>query len=341
MKSELKTKEKQILTVVPFPDEEDFAGDDLCRKIPADGGCERKTFPAEEAVRPDVFLAEKLGKTRSAVKKLIDEGLVTVGGVPVKAGRTLKAGEEISVILPAAKKLDLEPENIPIDIVYQDADIAVINKPQGLTMHAGNGNESHTLVNALLYHLDSLSGINGVVRPGIVHRIDKDTSGLLVVAKNDAAHLSLAGQIQSKTCARIYLALLEGNVKEDSGTIATNIGRSDKNRTMMAVVERGRRAVTHYEVLERFGNYTLVRFRLETGRTHQIRVHAKYIGHPVVGDPVYGYKNQKFKLNGQLLHAETLSLDHPVTGERMTFHAPLPDYFENVLIALRAKGEAK
>ena len=341
MKSELKTKEKQILTVVPFTDEEDFAGDDLCREIPADGGCERKTFPAEEAVRPDVFLAEKLGKTRSAVKKLIDEGLVTVGGVPVKAGRTLKAGEEISVILPAAKKLDLEPENIPIDIVYQDADIAVINKPQGLTVHAGNGNESHTLVNALLYHLDSLSGINGVVRPGIVHRIDKDTSGLLVVAKNDAAHLSLAGQIQSKTCARIYLALLEGNVKEDSGTIATNIGRSDKNRTMMAVVERGRRAVTHYEVLERFGNYTLVRFRLETGRTHQIRVHAKYIGHPVVGDPVYGYKNQKFKLNGQLLHAETLSLDHPVTGERMTFHAPLPDYFENVLIALRAKGEAK
>ncbi len=341
MKNELKTKEKQILPGVPFPDEEDLADDELCREIPADGGCERKTFPAEEAVRPDVFLAEKLGKTRSAVKKLIDEGLVTVGGVPVKAGRTLKAGEEISVILPAAKKLDLEPENIPIGIVYQDADIAVINKPQGLTVHAGNGNESHTLVNALLYHLDSLSGINGVVRPGIVHRIDKDTSGLLVVAKNDAAHLSLAGQIQSKTCARIYLALLEGNVKEDSGTIATNIGRSDKNRTMMAVVERGRRAVTHYEVLERFGNYTLVRFRLETGRTHQIRVHAKYIGHPVVGDPVYGYKNQKFKLNGQLLHAETLSLDHPVTGERMTFHAPLPDYFENVLIALRAKGEAK
>ena len=341
MKNDLKTTENQMLSSDLFPDGEDPADDDLCPPIPDGSVCERRTFPAEEAVRPDVFLAEKLGKTRSAVKKLIDDGFVTVGGVPVKAGRTLKAGEEISVILPAAKKLDLEPEDIPIDIVYQDSDIAVIDKPQGLTVHAGNGNESHTLVNALLYRLDSLSGINGVVRPGIVHRIDKDTSGLLVVAKNDAAHLSLAGQIQNKTCARIYLALLEGNVEDDSGTIATNIGRSDKNRTMMAVVERGRRAVTHYEVLERFGNYTLVRFRLETGRTHQIRVHAKYIGHPVVGDPVYGYKNQKFRLNGQLLHAETLSLDHPVTGERMTFHAPLPDYFENVLISLRAKEGRK
>ena len=292
---------------------------------------------AEGEVRADVWLSEKLGKTRSAVKKLVDEGRVTSGGAPVKAGRTLRAGEEIVVVLPPPVRLDLEPENIPVGIVYQDSSIAVIDKPQGLTVHAGNGNESHTLVNALLYHLDSLSGINGVVRPGIVHRIDKDTSGLLVVAKNDEAHLSLAAQIRDKTCARIYLALLEGNVREDAGTIATNIGRSEKNRTMMAVTERGRRAVTHFEVVERFGEYTLVRFRLETGRTHQIRVHAKYIGHPVVGDPVYGYKNQKFRLNGQLLHAERLSLDHPVTGERLTFCAPLPDYFQNVLELLRRR----
>ena len=278
-----------------------------------------------------MFLSEKLDKTRSAVKKLVDDGEITVGGNKVKAGRVLKIGEEIFVNIPDPVKLDLEAENIPLDIIYQDKDIAIINKPQGMTVHAGNGTHGSTLVNALLYHLDSLSGINGVIRPGIVHRIDKDTSGLLVVAKNDAAHLSLSEQIKNKTCHRIYLALLEGTVKQNDGIIDTFIGRSDKNRTMMAVKDSGRRAVTHFKVLKRYKEFTFAEFKLETGRTHQIRVHCKYIGHPIVGDPVYGYEKQKFKLNGQLLHAWKLELTHPSTGERMSFEAPLPDYFQAVL----------
>ena len=292
---------------------------------------ENKIIIADKSERLDVFLSEKLDKTRSAVKKLVDDGEITVNGNKVKAGRTLKIGEEISVNIPDPVKLDLEAENIPLDIIYQDNDIAIINKPQGMTVHAGNGTHGSTLVNALLYHLDSLSGINGVIRPGIVHRIDKDTSGLLVVAKNDAAHLSLSEQIKNKTCHRIYLALLEGTVKQNDGVIDTFIGRSDKNRTMMAVKDSGRRAVTHFKVLKRYKEFTFAEFKLETGRTHQIRVHCKYIGHPIVGDPVYGYEKQKFKLNGQLLHAWKLELTHPSTGERMSFEAPLPDYFQAVL----------
>ena len=292
---------------------------------------ENKIIIADKSERLDVFLSEKLDKTRSAVKKLVDDGEITVGGNKVKAGRVLKIGEEISVNIPDPVKLDLEAENIPLDIIYQDKDIAIINKPQGMTVHAGNGTHGSTLVNALLYHLDSLSGINGVIRSGIVHRIDKDTSGLLVVAKNDAAHLSLSEQIKNKTCHRIYLALLEGTVKQNDGIIDTFIGRSDKNRTMMAVKDSGRRAVTHFKVLKRYKEFTFAEFKLETGRTHQIRVHCKYIGHPIVGDPVYGYEKQKFKLNGQLLHAWKLELTHPSTGERMSFEAPLPDYFQAVL----------
>lgn len=292
---------------------------------------ENRIIIADKSERLDVFLSEKLDKTRSAVKKLVDDGEITVNGNKVKAGRTLKIGEEIFVSIPDPVKLDLEAENIPLDIIYQDKDIAIINKPQGMTVHAGNGTHGSTLVNALLYHLDSLSGINGVIRPGIVHRIDKDTSGLLVVAKNDAAHLSLSDQIKNKTCHRIYLALLEGTVKQNDGVIDTFIGRSDKNRTMMAVKDSGRRAVTHFKVLKRYKEFTFAEFRLETGRTHQIRVHCKYIGHPIVGDPVYGYEKQKFKLNGQLLHAWKLELTHPSTGERMSFEAPLPDYFQAVL----------
>ena len=292
---------------------------------------ENKIIIADKSERLDVFLSEKLDKTRSAVKKLVDDGEITVGGNKVKAGRVLKIGEEIAVNIPDPVKLDLEAENIPLDIIYQDKDIAIINKPQGMTVHAGNGTHGSTLVNALLYHLDSLSGINGVIRPGIVHRIDKDTSGLLVVAKNDAAHLSLSEQIKNKTCHRIYLALLEGTVKQNDGIIDTFISRSDKNRTMMAVKDSGRRAVTHFKVLKRYKEFTFAEFKLETGRTHQIRVHCKYIGHPIVGDPVYGYEKQKFKLNGQLLHAWKLELTHPSTGERMSFEAPLPDYFQAVL----------
>lgn len=295
-------------------------------------------FSVEAEQRLDVFLAEKTQKTRSAIKKLCDDGKVLVDGKsPKKAGDGLKVGSIVEIEIPDAVKLSTEAENIPIDIVYQDADIAVINKPQGLTVHTGNGVHGSTLVNALLYHLDSLSGINGVLRPGIVHRIDKDTSGLLVVAKNDKAHLSLSEQIKDKTCGRIYVALLEGVLKNDRGTVDTFIGRSAKNRTMMAVTNDGRRAVTHYEVIKRYGAYTLCRFKLETGRTHQIRVHSKHLGHPIVGDPVYNTKVDKFGLKGQLLHAERLELTHPSTGERMSFTAPMPEYFTNVLNLLEKK----
>ena len=297
-------------------------------------------FSVETEQRLDVFLAEKTQKTRSAIKKLCDDGKVKVDGKPPKkAGDSLKVGSNVEIEIPDAVKLSTEAEDIPIDIVYQDSDIAVINKPQGLTVHTGNGVHGSTLVNALLYHLDSLSGINGVLRPGIVHRIDKDTSGLLVVAKNDKAHLSLSEQIKDKTCGRIYVALLEGVLKSDKGTVDTFIGRSQKNRTMMAVTSDGRRAVTHYEVIKRYGAYTLCRFKLETGRTHQIRVHSKHLGHPIVGDPVYNTKADKFGLKGQLLHAERLELTHPTTGERMSFNAEMPEYFANVFNILDKKNK--
>ncbi|MBO5713463.1 MAG: RluA family pseudouridine synthase [Clostridia bacterium] len=285
--------------------------------------------------RIDSFLAEELPYSRSKIKKLIDDGKITVLGKKVKAKYEVKVGDVINIEEAEPELLDLEPINEPIDIVYQDSDVAVINKPQGLTVHAGNGVKGYTLVNLLLYHLDSLSGINGVIRPGIVHRIDKDTSGLLVVAKNDTAHVSLANQIAEKTCYRTYVALLEGVLKNDEGVIETYIGRSDSNRTMMAVKNSGRIAITNYKVLKRFENYTYCEFKLQTGRTHQIRVHAKHIGHPIVGDPVYGYKNQKFNLNGQLLHAISLEFTHPTLLKRMKFNAPIPEYFQNVLTKLK------
>ena len=288
---------------------------------------------AEERV--DVYLAKSLGYTRSHVKKLCDTGCVKLKGKEIKSNKALKNGDEILVELPENKSLDVEPENLPIKIVYQDDDIAVIDKAQGMTVHAGNGTEGKTLVNALLYHLDNLSGINGVIRPGIVHRIDKNTSGLLVVAKNDKAHVSLAEQIANKTCKRIYYALLEGVLKEDSGTIRTFIGRNSKDRTKMAVVSSGREAVTDFKVVKRFEAYTLCEFSLRTGRTHQIRVHSKHIGHPVVGDKEYGYKNQKFKLDGQLLHARKLTFIHPTTGKQVSFESDLPDYFLRVLKSIK------
>lgn len=286
--------------------------------------------------RIDVFLAENTDLTRSHINKLIENGNVLLNGKVVKKSSSVKIGDVIEVTVDDPIELDLSPVNMPLDIVYQDSDIAVINKPQGLTVHAGGGTHGDTLVNYLLYHLDSLSGINGVVRPGIVHRIDKDTSGLLVVAKNDNAHLSLQKQIQNKTCKRNYIALLEGNLKNDSGHISTLIGRSEKDRKLMAVVTHGgRAATTDYKVLQRFNGYTLCEFMLGTGRTHQIRVHAKYLGYPIVGDKSYGIKKQKFDLEGQLLHAYKLTLTHPTTGEEMVFEAPLPDYFENILKILR------
>ncbi len=291
--------------------------------------------------RADVFVSGAAGLTRSAVKKLAEGGHIFADGVPVKAGQMLKAGTVVAVDIPPPVPIAAQPEDIPVEIVYEDEDIAVVNKPQGMTVHAGAGRTEGTLVNALLYRLRALSGINGAIRPGIVHRIDKDTSGLLVVAKNDAAHLSLAAQIAEKSCKREYLALLEGVLKEDRGHISTLIGRDPKDRLKMAVLPAGgRRAETDFFVEERFAANTLVRFSLGTGRTHQIRVHAKYLGHPVVGDPVYGYKKQRFALEGQLLHAFRLTLTHPKTGERMTFAAPLPAYFQRVLEIVRRERES-
>ena len=285
----------------------------------------------EECGRLDVFLSLKTEFTRSHVKKLCEDSFVFVNGKAVKANKMLKGGDKVEVAIPEAKNSPVEACDIPLDIIYQDNDLAVINKPQGLTVHAGNGTNELTLVNALLYHLDSLSGINGVIRPGIVHRIDKNTSGLLVVAKNDKAHVYLSKQISEKTCKRVYLALLEGVLKQDEGTITTFINRNVKDRTKMSVSSFGREAITDFKVIKRYTNYTLCEFSLKTGRTHQIRVHAKHIGHPVVGDPEYGYKNQKFKLNGQLLHAYKLSFVHPTSGKVMEFTCELPDYFTSVL----------
>ena len=298
---------------------------------------DKRLFVAEEnCKRLDVFLSEQTDEvSRSRLKKLIEEGHVYVDGVVVtKAGESVKAGSSVALTIPEAAEYSVQPENIPIDIVYEDKDFAVVNKPQGMTVHVGNGTSSGTLVNALLYALDSLSGVGGVLRPGIVHRIDKDTTGLLVVAKNDKAHVSLASQIAEKTCHRTYYALLEGNLKEDSGRVITDIGRHPTERLKMAVLPggKGKRAVTDFQTVARFGGeYTLCKFDLQTGRTHQIRVHAKHLGHPVACDPVYGYKKQKLKADGQLLHAYRLELTHPSNGERMAFTSPLPPVFADIL----------
>ncbi|MBQ2894575.1 MAG: RluA family pseudouridine synthase [Clostridia bacterium] len=290
--------------------------------------------------RLDAFLAENTNLTRSHIQKVMADGGVTVNGkVVTKASTSVKEDAEIVVTLPEEIPLDIPAQNIPLDIVYQDEHLAVINKPQGMTVHPANNVFTDTLVNALLFHVTDLSGINGVLRPGIVHRLDKDTSGLLVVAKNDVAHVELQKQIQAKTCKRIYWALLEGVLKQDDGIVDAPIGRCPTDRKKMDVVADGRSAQTHYTVVERFATHTLVQFELKTGRTHQIRVHAsKVLHHPVVGDKTYGYKAQKFALDGQLLHAKTLSFVHPHTGQEMTFSAPLPDYFQRVLTTLRNKN---
>ena len=298
---------------------------------------DQRLFVAEEnCKRLDVFISDQTEDfTRSRLKKLIEDGQVCVNGVTVKkAGVEIKRGDSVTVQIPEAVEYSVKPENIPIDIVYEDGDFAVVNKAQGMTVHMGNGNESGTLVNALLYALDSLSGIGGVLRPGIVHRIDKDTTGLLVVAKNDKAHVSLAAQIAEKNCHRTYYALLEGNLKEEKGRVVTDIGRHPTERLKMAVLPegKGKIAITDFETVAHFGaDFTLCKFDLQTGRTHQIRVHAKHLGHPVAGDPVYGYKKQKVKADGQLLHAWRLELTHPTTGERMVFNAPLPPAFQEIL----------
>ena len=295
------------------------------------------TYVANEQIRLDVFLAKETGASRSNIKTVVESDGVFVNGVlRKKSGFELKEGDEVEFTLPEPKTLDVEPNSeIKLNIVYEDEHFAVINKPQGMVVHpASSYQKNDTLVNALLADLDKLSSINGVIRPGIVHRLDKDTSGLIVVAKTDEAHKSLASQIEKKTARRIYFGLCDGNFKEDNGTIDAPIARNKRDRKKMGIDPDGRRAVTHYTVLERFGKYTLVRFELETGRTHQIRVHSSHIHHPIVGDEVYGGSTALYK-NGQLLHARQLVLIHPITGEGMTFDAELPDYFEKVLEKLR------
>lgn len=296
-----------------------------------------ETIKITNSSRLDVALSERTGKTRSAIKQLIEKGNVLVNGnPPKKSGEAVKAGDEITITVPDAVER-IEKKDIPIEILYEDADVAVINKPQGLTVHPAGGNHTDTLVNALMFRLDSLSGINGEIRPGIVHRLDKDTSGVMIVAKNDEAHLSLSRQIADRTVVKEYVAILEGNLTPDEGRIETKIGRSPRDRKQMAVTPDGRTAITEWRVITRFKENCFALFRILTGRTHQIRVHAKYLGHPVVGDKTYGFKKQKFALDGQLLHAYRLTVTHPKSGERLTFTAPLPAYFVKVYDTLAAK----
>lgn len=290
----------------------------------------------EAGMRADVALAQLLEITRSNMQKLLEEGRAVRGQKVIKSNYRVKAGEEIQVNLPEPQPLDVQPEDIPLDIIYEDDDVVVVNKARGMVVHPAAGNYNGTLVNALLYHCKNLSGINGVIRPGIVHRLDKDTSGIMICAKNDSAHLSLSEQIQSKTAQRTYLAVVRGNVKNDSGIIETQIARDKNDRKKMAVVtEGGRQAITEYEVAERFGKYTVVKCRLKTGRTHQIRVHMEYLGYPLVGDPKYSPMKTPFAINGQALHSLTLSFTHPRTGERLTFEAPLPEDMKKILTRLR------
>lgn len=291
----------------------------------------------EDDERLDLYLSQELNNvSRSYIQKLIKEGLVKVNDKVAKAKYAVCEGDHIQVYLPEPKKLEIEAENIPIDIVYEDDDVAVVNKPQGMVVHPAPGNYSGTLVNALLYHLNSLSSINGIIRPGIVHRIDKDTSGLLMIAKNDLAHEELSKQLKAHTINRIYNALVDGNIKEEKGTIDAPIGRHPVDRKKMTVINlNSKEAVTHFRILERFGQYTLIEAKLETGRTHQIRVHMSFINHPVTGDPVYGGKNQRFKTNGQLLHAKTIGFIHPRTKEYLEFDSALPEHFIRILNILR------
>ncbi|MHC5252007.1 RluA family pseudouridine synthase [Listeria kieliensis] len=299
----------------------------------------KKNVQVEENLngeRLDKALSTLTGESRSLVQMLIKKQAVLVNGEKTKANYKVKTGDELSYEIEEPEELSVSPENIPLDIYYEDVDVLVVNKPQGMVVHPSAGHSTGTLVNALLYHCTDLSGINGVIRPGIVHRIDKDTSGLLMVAKNDVAHESLSEQLKAKTSDRIYLALVHGDIKHQKGTIEAPIGRAKEDRKKMAVVADGKEARTHFEVLERFGDYTLVKCELDTGRTHQIRVHMKYIGHPLAGDPKYGPKNT-LAGNGQFLHASELGFLHPRTGGALHFKAPLPENFEAALKQLREK----
>ena len=294
----------------------------------------------EAGVRLDVFLAAALENTsRSAAQKLLEAGAVTLDGKPLRKQDKTVAGADYAVVLPEVKPVAVEARAMPLDVVWEDADLLVLNKPKGVVVHPAPGHWDDTLVNALLYHCrDDLSGINGELRPGIVHRIDKDTSGLLIVAKNDFAHQALAAQLQDHSLSRVYDAIVCGGIREDEGTVDAPIGRHPTDRKKMAVtVKNSRRAVTHYEVVERFDGYTRIRCRLETGRTHQIRVHMAYKNHPILGDTVYGRAKPELGQTSQCLHAGSLTFRHPRTGEPVTVTCPLPDYFEEVLAKLRGR----
>lgn len=293
-------------------------------------------------IRIDRFISEHMDDiSRSYIQKLIKDGLVTVNLKPVKANYKVKEGERVEISLPEPVSLDVEPQNIPLDILYEDNDVLLVNKPKDMVVHPSAGHMDGTLVNALLYHCkDSLSSINGVMRPGIVHRIDKDTTGVLIICKNDKAHNCIADQLKVHSITRRYHAIVWNNLREDQGVINAPIGRHPVDRKKMAINHKnGKEAVTHYKVLERFGKYTYVECELETGRTHQIRVHMASIGHPLLGDAVYGPAKQPFKTQGQVLHAKVFGFIHPTSGEYMEFETQLPEYFEEILEKLR-NGQA-
>lgn len=286
--------------------------------------------------RLDVFISEiHDNMSRSYAQGIIEKEQVRINNKIKKSNYKLKLKDQVDIEISDPVELQVEAENIPLNIIYEDGDIIVVNKPQDMVVHPAPGNYTGTLVNALLYHCKDLSGINGVIRPGIVHRIDKDTSGILVVAKNDNSHNFLAAQLKDHSMKRTYYAIVEGIIKEDEGTVETQIGRHPVERVKMAIVKDGKEAITNYSVIERFKNNTLVECRLETGRTHQIRVHMAHLHHPLVGDEVYGFKKQRFKLKGQALHAKNLGLIHPTTREYMEFDSELPEYFKEILNKLR------
>lgn len=301
------------------------------------------TVDADSAgLRIDKYLSRRLpNQSRSYIQKLIKDGLVFADLKPVKSNYKVNPGQALKVCLPEPVSLDIQPENIPLDIIYEDNDVILINKPKNMVVHPSAGHESGTVVNALLYHCrDNLSTINGVMRPGIVHRIDKDTTGVIIICKNDKAHQCLAEQLKIHSITRKYHAIVCNNFQEDEGTVNAPIGRSDKDRKKMAVnYKNGKEAITHYKVLKRFGKYTYIECTLETGRTHQIRVHMSSIGHPLLGDAVYGPSKCPYSLEGQTLHAKTLGFIHPSTGDYMEFEAPLPQYFTSLLEKLE-KGSS-
>ncbi|GIP57817.1 RluA family pseudouridine synthase [Paenibacillus sp. FSL W8-0186] len=294
---------------------------------------------AAAKVRVDKFVKEQLGEdtSRTQIQIWIEEGAVLVNGTAVKTNYKLAAGDRITLTIPEAESVEIVPEDIPLDIYYEDSDVIVVNKPRGMVVHPAPGHSSGTLVNALMAHCKDLSGINGELRPGIVHRIDKDTSGLIMAAKNDKSHASLAAQLKEHSVTRRYLALVHGNLSHDQGTVDAPIGRDPHDRKMYTVIDRNsKHAVTHFHVMERFGDYTLLELKLETGRTHQIRVHMKFIGHPLVGDPMYG-RSKGPKFNGQALHAAVLGFVHPSTSEYKEFTAPLPADMMDLLHSLRSR----